>query len=154
MDWMSLDCKTAEVAKSSGRAEPDKLVPGPGDKGVQVCDGVTSLETILCVTPALSHQVCPSAQVKPTLVTFTLSHSCSRFHCLSCSRTGEVYSNKFRAGCWQNATYVPWYFERSTTHRANCEFHQHISPKQKTKLKKGDDGNDKWTYIKTYLNVI
>ena len=52
---------------------------------------------------------------KPTLVKFTLSHSCSRFRSLSLSRTGEVYSDNFQPGCWQNATYVPGYLRKYNT---------------------------------------
>ena len=64
---------------------------------------------------------------------FKLSRSYSRFSSRSLSGSGEVCDDKFQPGCWENATYVRDTSDRSTTHRANCESHQHISPKQKQK---------------------
>lgn len=36
-------------------------------------------------------------------------------------------ADKFRLGCWQNASYVPGYFNKKYN-RYNCESQQHISP--------------------------
>ena len=145
MVWMLLECGTAEEAQSLGRAELDELRLVTGDK----CDFK------FCVWHQRFHTMCahvegPLAQrtlpfrfiigygfqptefwlLKQTLVNFSLSHRCSRFCCQSLSGTGEVCGDKFRLGCWQNATYIPDTSERSTTHGTNCESHQHISPKQ------------------------
>ena len=56
--------------------------------------------------------------------------------------TGEGCGGKFRPIGKMPLTFQDT-SDISTTHGADCESHQHISPKQNQKTKKGDDGSGK-----------
>ena len=147
--WMSLDYE------SSGQAEVDELRPVTGDKGIQKCVIAWLHWKLLEAYRYFSHFVCDTSAFTPSVPNVTvllqsehcasdsllstafnqLNCSCSwsKFRSQSLSRTGEVCGDKFRPGCWQNATCVPDTSDRSTTQGADCETHQQISPKQKQK---------------------
>ena len=68
-----------------------------------------------------------------------------RLRCLSlsCLRYGEVYADKFRPHCWQNATYVPGYFRQKN----NTQSWLWMSPTHFLQTNQKNDVSGKWTYI-------
>ena len=94
------------------------------------------LQSVHCASNSLSSMAFKPTEIwmfKPTLVKYTLSHSCSRFRSQSLSGTGEACVDKFHQAVGKMPLTFLHTSERSTTNGADCESHQHISPKQRKK---------------------
>ena len=128
MVWRTLDYEMAEAAQSLGWAELDEVGPGTGDKDVQkrlleanwcffrFCvwhqHFVPKLRVLLQSVHGTSNLLRDSAFNQPN--SGCSSHQLLNIHSpiVVAASTVKVFPelakcNKFRPGCWQNATYVP-----------------------------------------------
>ena len=172
---MSLDCEKAEVTQSAGRAELDNLDRELVTKAYRsvwwrdFTGDFNSVLPILCVTPVLSHWVCPSwgssvrAQTVPQIHYFTafnqLNSGCWSQHLLYlhfpivvADSTVEVFpevvkhaainSNRAVGKCHLCSRIL----QTEVQHTELTKNLSNTFPRKK-KNNKGHDGGGKWTYI-------